>query len=161
MPPKLIPAPAPAPALRADAARLEKLLGAIGEPSEASTQDLKDVVALAFGFNRCELAKEVLDSSVLRHLQTRNGPVEVPEGIAGLVTTWLQRRGGPPYARLPAWPARLLLHWYWPSRPYDSLHSAGCTLLTTGYGLEEGYQPVLVPLLFVLLRRASTLAFVL
>lgn len=89
LPPKVIPPPA----LRTDAARLKTLLGAIGDAAEASTQDLEDVVALAFGFNRRELAKEVLGRSGERHLQTRNGPVEIPNAMAGLVATWLQRRG--------------------------------------------------------------------
>lgn len=90
LPPKVISAPA----LRTDAARLERLLGGIGDLSEASTPDLEEVVALAFGFNKRELAKEVLGGSGPRYLQTRNGPVEVPERIARLVATWLQRRGG-------------------------------------------------------------------
>ncbi|MCF7752456.1 hypothetical protein KQ945_16980 [Bacillus subtilis subsp. subtilis] len=91
LPPKVIPAPA----LRKDAARLGKLLGAIGGAAEASTQDIEDAVALAFGFNRRELDKEVLGSSGPRHLQTRNGLVEIPDAMAGLVVTWLQRRSGP------------------------------------------------------------------
>ncbi|MCU1038051.1 hypothetical protein JAK72_07600 [Stenotrophomonas maltophilia] len=91
LPPKVIPTAA----LRKDAARLEKLLNAMGDPSEASTSDLADVVALAFGLSRRELNKEVLPSSVAGHLQTRNGPVEIPEAMAGLVSTWLQRRPRP------------------------------------------------------------------
>ncbi len=91
LPPKMISAPA----LRTDAAHLEKLLGAIGDASEATIQDLEEIVALAFGFNTRELSKEVLGSHGAHHLQTRNGLVEIPEGIADLVATWLQRRAGP------------------------------------------------------------------
>lgn len=91
LPPKVIPAPT----LRMDADRLKKLLGAMGDASKASTQDLEHVVALAFGFTNGELAKEVLGSSGERHLQTRNGPVEIPDAMAGLVARWLERRGGP------------------------------------------------------------------
>lgn len=91
LPPKMISAPA----LRTDAARLEKLLGAIGDASEATIQDLEEIVALTYGFNTRELSKEVLGSHGAHHLQTRNGLVEIPEGIADLVATWLQRRGGP------------------------------------------------------------------
>ena len=91
LPPKVIPAPA----LRTDASRLEKLLAGIGDASEASTQELEDAVALAFGFTRRELGKEVLGSSGDRHLQTRNGPVEIPDAMAGLVAAWLRRRVNP------------------------------------------------------------------
>lgn len=77
----------------------------IGDAVEVPTQDLDDAVALAPGFNRRELAKEVLDSSGSRHLQTRNGPVEIPDALARPVVTWLQRRGGAGTKRLPAWPA--------------------------------------------------------
>lgn len=91
LPPKVISAPA----LRPDAVRLEMLLGAVGDESVASILDLEEVVGLAFGFTKRELAKEVLGSFGPRHLQTRNGPVDIPEGIAALVATWLQRRGGP------------------------------------------------------------------
>lgn len=91
LPPKKISRPA----LRTDAARLEKLLVAIGDASKASIQDLEGIIALAFGFKKRELSREVLGSSGVTHLQTRNGLVEVPEGIADLVATWLQRRGGP------------------------------------------------------------------
>lgn len=91
LPPKMISPPA----LRTDAARLEKLLGVIGDPSKASIQNLEGVVALAFGFSKRELSKEVLGSSGDAHLQTRNGLVEVPAGIAEVVAAWLQRRGDP------------------------------------------------------------------
>ena len=89
LPPKVIPTPA----LRTDAARLAKLLDTLGDASDASTPDLEEVVALAFGFTRRELSKEVLGSSGACHLQTRNGSVEIPDAMAGLVETWLQRRG--------------------------------------------------------------------
>ncbi|ASK98199.1 hypothetical protein KWH01_14230 [Xanthomonas campestris pv. merremiae] len=91
LPPKMISAPT----LRTDAARLEKLLDAIGDASEATTQDLEEIVALAYGFKKRELSNEVLGRSDGHHLLTRNGLIEIPEGIADLVATWLQRRGVP------------------------------------------------------------------
>lgn len=59
MPPKVISVPAP----RADAVRLEMLLGAVGGAYGASSLDLEEVVALAIGFTKRELAKEVLGNS--------------------------------------------------------------------------------------------------
>lgn len=80
-------------ALKQDSGRLDRLLKQLEAQSEPDEALLSEAVALAFGFNGPELAREVISVSAAGDLVTSNGTVEVPPGLRQIVSHWAKVRG--------------------------------------------------------------------